>query len=247
MGHVYNLRHQAPDTRDFKLARFEEEKIPSCVDHRDLCPPVFDQGELGSCTANAGIAARMMLTGISAPLSRLFLYYQERVIEGTAYQDSGAEMRDICKALTDAGVCEEKYFPYNTARFAKKPSCIAARNAMKYKIGSYATFDGDKIDDVKQIKQYLALRGPSVLIGIDVYESFEGDDVARTGVMSMPDVSKEQLLGGHAVLIVGYDDSKETLIVRNSWGESWGDKGCFYMPYNYVEKGYAFDSWTISI
>jgi C1A family cysteine protease len=94
------------------------------------------------------------------------------------------------------------------------------------------------------IKNVLALSKSPVLMGMTVYNSFESDSVAKTGVMPMP-FKGDKVLGGHAVLAVGYDDSKSVLIVRNSWGASWGDKGYFYMPYAFVNKGFASDFWTL--
>jgi C1A family cysteine protease len=242
----YGLIRQREDSRDHRLPRQEVKPLPRFMSLRKKCPPVFDQGELGSCTANAGAAARMMLTDTNTELSRMFLYYQERALHGNEKKDSGAEMRDICKALSNDGICEERYAPYEPDKFDQRPSPLAYRNARQYTVSSYATFDGDTADDIQQIRLYLATQKLPVLIGMDVYESFESHLVARTGFMPMPDTESEKLLGGHAVLIVGYNDMRRHLIVRNSWGPSWGDGGYFYMPYRYVEDKLAYDSWTLT-
>ncbi len=242
----YGLKRQKEDRRDLRLPRLRALAVPRLVDLRSKCPPIFDQGELGSCTANAGVAARMMM-GTTPMLSRLFLYYQERARSGTVSSDSGAEMRDVCKTLTKFGVCEEKYHPYNVSRFKNRPSPQAYRNAQKYKIKSYATFDSDTADDIQQIRQYLFTRNQPVLLGMDIYESIESKTVAKTGRVPMPNTETEQLLGGHAILIVGYSDTDRVLIARNSWGPNWGDDGYFYLPYKYVEKKLAYDSWTMSM
>lgn len=242
----YGLVRQKEDSRDFRLPRMDLQPLPRFISIRASCPPVFDQGALGSCTANAGAAARMMLAGTSTVLSRLFLYYKERALHGDEDTDSGAQMRDICRVLRADGICEESYDPYDVGRFTDAPPAEAVRNALQYKITSYATFDGDAKDDLQQIRLYLATKKLPVLIGMDVYESFESPGVANTGWMPMPDTGKEKIVGSHAVLIVGYNDMREVLIVRNSWGDSWGDGGYFYMPYNYVKTRLAYDSWTIA-
>ena len=244
--HTYGLVRQPVDPRDKKLMFMRMGELPEAIDLREKCPSVFNQLSTNSCTANAGIAARMMLSSIQTPLSRLYLYYHERKLEGTEREDSGATMRSICKALNKVGVCEETRFPFSEGAILKSPCILDDINAAKYRIGSYRTFDSDTTEDVYQIKQYLATMQQPVLIGMDVYESFESPVVAQTGIVPIPNKDTEKYMGGHAVLIVGYDDSMQMFIVRNSWGEKWGDKGYFYLPYNFLTLGFAFDSWVIS-
>ena len=246
MQHVYNLVRQKPDIRDYKRPRLAVEKLPPIIDLREKCSPVYDQGELGSCTGNAGAEAAKLVMKLRFEPSRLFLYYAVRMIKGTVKQDCGAEMRDVCDALHKYGICSESYWPYDISKFAKKPTKKACVSASKHKITEYATFDGDTIDDIRQIKAYLAKNSMPVLVGVDIYSSFESDQVMNTGIVPMPDTSTERYFGGHAVLIVGYDDTRQVLIVRNSWGAEWGDKGYFYLPYEYVTKKLAYDTWTIS-
>lgn len=261
MKYVYNLKRDKFDERDRHFAHsispISSVKLPSSVDLRYKCPPVYDQGELGSCTANAGCTCRAILANRpQLNLSRLFLYYEERNMDGTVQEDSGASVRDICKAVSKYGVCEEQFMPYNIEKFADPPSFEAIQNAQKYKINAYK-----KLNNLNEIKQSLALRQQPVLAGIDIYDSFESEEVAKTGIVPMPQATEENK-GGHAVLIVGYVDknnmisliknalssneaSKGYLIVRNSWGASWGEHGYFYMPYEYVNKGYAYDFWLM--
>lgn len=239
---IYNLKRQKEDERDFLFAAKKKPVavLPTSTDLRSLCPAVFDQGQLGSCSANAGCANLMML--LKQPtdvLSRLYMYYQERVIEGSVSEDSGAQMRDICKVAA-VGVCEEQYFPYDITKFTVAPTAQAVADAPKHKAAAYHA-----ITSLTDIKHALAVDNSPVLMGMEVFESFEGQAIASTGVMPMPKAG-EQNLGGHAVLIVGYDDKKSCLIVRNSWGADWGDKGYFYMPYQYVTKGLAYDFWELS-
>ena len=241
--HIYKLKKQETDERDYKLTSildvYSAVKLPKSVDLRSKCPPIYDQFTIGSCTANAGVAARVMLNNLTTQLSRLDLYYDERVIENDVNQDGGAQMRDIGNALVKYGVCEESYFPYDITKFTNAPSVQANANALKYKIKSYYS-----VLTIADIKNVLALKQQPVLVGIDVYESFESDVVAKTGIVPLPKKT-EKLLGGHAVLSVGFDDKKKYFIMRNSWGSDWGDKGYFYLPYTYFTKKFAYDFWVL--
>jgi C1A family cysteine protease len=243
MKRIYNLKKQTPDERDFKLKALlnvhAAVKIPKAVDLRHLCPPVFDQLTLGTCTSNCGVGARMMLDNEKIMLSRLFQYYEERSIEGDINTDGGAQMRDIGKAMSTYGVCIEADYPYDITKFKNKPTAAALKNALVYKVKSYYS-----VPDVDSIKQVIALKQQPVMVGIDVYSSFESDAASKTGIIPLPKKG-EQLLGGHAILAIGYDDTKKWVICRNSWGETWGDAGYFYLPYTYFTKGYASDFWVL--
>lgn len=243
MGH-YNLKRDKIDERDlmFSSVFSPGAVLPLSVDFRSQCPEVYDQGQLGSCTANAGCTAlALALKNKDLKLSRLFMYYEERKKEGTINEDAGAAMRDICKVAAK-GICREQFMPYDIRKFAIAPTAEAYADSASYKATAYHSVRG-----VNQIKQALAIRNCPVLIGIQVFEQFESPEMARTGRMQMPQPG-EVSLGGHAVLIVGYVDEGKSgyFIVRNSWGLSWGDHGYFYMPYEFVTKGYAFDSWMLS-
>ena len=244
MKRIYNLKNQTFDTRDFSHLKIinphSEVILPKLVDLRSFCPPIFDQGELGSCTANAGIAAFMMLEKTPILFSRIFQYYEERKIEGDISEDGGAQIRDIGKVLFSYGTCIETCEPYIIENFAKTPSQMAISNAAKNKIKSYHSVTGG----ILGIKQIIALKSQPVLSGIIIYESFEEETVSTTGIIPLPKIG-EQILGGHAILIVGYDDSKSWFICRNSWGDSWGDKGYFYLSYDFIKKGFASDFWVL--
>lgn len=241
MKRTYNLKKQITDSRDLtvNLNPHSSVALPPVIDLRKNCPPVFDQGQLGSCTANAGMGALAMLKKDFTTKSRLFQYYMERKIDGTVKTDAGAQMRDIGKVLAGNGACDESFFPYVEKTFNKNPSIAATQNALTDKIKSYHA-----VPDVNGIKQVLVLMQQPVLSGITVYESFESDAVAKNGIVPMPKKS-ENILGGHAILIVGYDDTKKWFICRNSWGSAWGDKGYFYLPYTFFTKGYASDFWVL--
>ncbi|HME44118.1 MAG TPA: C1 family peptidase [Syntrophorhabdales bacterium] len=234
-----------PDHRDYRygVLRKLPASLPSSVDLRPTCPAVADQGNLGSCTANAlaGAMEFLMLKDQKpyADLSRLFIYYDERVIEGTVDQDSGAMIRDGIKTLADQGVCTETLWPYDISQFAVKPADACYQEALNYKITLYA-----RLNVIDEMRASLADGFPFVF-GFTVYESFESQDVANTGVVPMPGTD-EQVLGGHAVVGVGYDDSQQRFIVRNSWGDAWGMKGYFTIPYDYLaNRDLSDDFWAI--
>ena len=238
-----------PDARDHLYAAPMAvlQKLPTAVDLRSKCPPVYDQGQLGSCTGNA-IAGAIQFGRMKAKQkpnfvpSRLFIYYNERVIEHTVNTDAGAQIRDGIKSTVKQGVCTEKTWPYDISKFTVKPPPAAYKEASKYQVTSYSRVT----QTLSQFKGCLA-HGYPFVFGFTVYESFESPQVAKTGVLDMPAPS-EQVVGGHAVLAVGYDDKSQRFIVRNSWSEKWGQKGYFTMPYAYLtQSNLADDFWTIRL
>ena len=232
-----------PDQRDFKLA-VSNVALPSAVDLRPLMPPVYDQLALGSCTANA-IAAAVEFERAKQKLphitpSRLFIYYNERVLEDSVDSDSGATLRDGMKAISDPGVCSESDWPYNIEKFAVKPPARDFKIAPFNRAISYLSVG----QAVNPMRSCLASGYPFVF-GMSVYDSFLSDEVARTGIVPMPG-PQESLQGGHAPLGVGYDDSRRLFLGRNSWGVSWGIKGYFWIPYEYLTNAdLADDFWTL--
>jgi C1A family cysteine protease len=245
----YGWTPDLPDHRDHMYAAppMVVAALPSKVNLRSKCPPVVDQGNLGSCTANAiGNAHRFEQMKQGQPNSflpsRLFIYYNERAIEGTVNSDSGAMIRDGIKTIANQGVCPEKLWPYNIGKFTKKPSSTCYKEALKHQAISYQRL----VQSPSQMKGCLASGYPFVF-GITVYESFESPAVAKTGTVPMPG-SGEKVLGGHAILAVGYDDAKQRFTVMNSWGTGWGDKGYFTIPYGYLaDTDLAADFWTIRL
>ena len=221
--------------------------MPLSVDLRSKFPLPYDQGQLGSCTGNAIAGAiqferrKQMLTPDFIP-SRLFIYYNERVIEGTVNVDSGAQIRDGIKSVVKQGACKETTWPYNINKFTNKPSAAAYTEASKHTVTSYSRLT----QIAPQLKGCLASGFPFVF-GFTVYESFESPEVAKSGVAPMPGPS-EQVVGGHAVLAVGYNEAKQTFLVRNSWGTGWGQKGYFTIPYAYLtNQNLSDDFWTIRL
>jgi C1A family cysteine protease len=236
-----------PDARDYMYSAPQGvlAELPAKVDLRSKCPPVYDQGQLGSCTANAIGAAHAfaLLRQFRRDFmpSRLFIYFNERVMERTVDTDSGAMIRDGMKSVAKVGVCSETLWPYDISKFRDKPSDKCYTEAEKNQAIVYRR----AMQNLHQLQGCLA-SGTPVVFGFSVYETFEGAEVARTGVVPMPK-RKEQLLGGHAVLAVGYDDKSERFIVRNSWSPKWGQRGYFTMPYAYVTNPQlAQDFWTLN-
>jgi C1A family cysteine protease len=242
----YGWRRDNPDQRDHIYQVIAGTPLPPEVDLRPKMPPVYDQGQLGSCTANA-IAAHLdydrehQQEQIITP-SRLFIYYNERLIESSVGYDSGATIRDSIKSIVKFGACPESEWTYDISQFATVPSASCYTNARKYEGITYQRIQRS----VNVIKQVLA-RGLPFVIGFAVYDSFEGNEIATTGLMPMP-APTEGVLGGHAVLVVGYTTKNGApyWICRNSWGSNWGDQGYFYMPQAYMmDSNLVDDLWVL--
>jgi C1A family cysteine protease len=247
----YGWKPDPLDVRDHHLAPLAPwigARLPRKVDLRGPnMPDVYDQGQLGSCTANAAGALLQFErrkaghTPDFVP-ARLFVYYQERVLDGTVGQDSGAYLRDAAKVLATFGACPETDWPYDISTFTQKPTQHMIDDAAQHKAVSYARVS----QDLAHLKACVAGGNP-IMFGFTVYESFESQAVATTGIMPMP-TKGERILGGHAVAIVGYDNAKRAFLVRNSWGPGWGDHGYFWMPYLYAtNSGLASDFWTVTV
>jgi len=228
---------------------------PSAVDLRKWCSPIEDQGALGSCTANAGVGLaeyfQRRAHGKYLDASRLFLYKTTRNLLGWT-GDTGAYLRSTMKAMVLFGIPPEQYWPYNIADFDNDPSAFCYAMGLSYKITSYYRLDppGASANQVlKRIKSSLAGGLPS-MFGFSVYSSMPGIGEG-TGAIPFP-TAEDSFSGGHAVVAVGYDDahkigkSKGALLIRNSWGVDWGDKGYGGLPYDYVEAGLAVDFWSLA-
>jgi C1A family cysteine protease len=244
----YGWVRDLPDHRDlhYSAPGAVLTKLPKKVDLRPGCPPVYDQGHLGSCTANALAGAyAFCLQEQGKPVfmpSRLFIYYNERSMEGTVASDAGAQLRDGIKTLNAQGVCPEPLWPYVITAFAKKPPAKAYTAAQDHQALSYQRV----LQSLTQMKGCLAEGFPFV-VGFTVYEGFETPAVARTGKGDLPGPG-ERVIGGHAVVVVGYDDAQQRFILRNSWSDKWGMKGYFTLPYAYlVDAQLAADLWTVRI
>lgn len=233
--------------------------LPASVDLRNWCSPVEDQGALGSCTANSGVGLveyfERKAFGKHVDASRLFLYKATRNLLGWT-GDTGAFLRDTMKALVLFGTPPETYWPYKIADFDKEPSAFCYAFAQNYQAIEYYRLDPAGTTPaalLQRIKANLAASLPS-MFGFSVYESFT--QAASSGKIPYPSPN-ESVVGGHAVDAVGYDDavtitnandgSQTTgaLLMRNSWGISWGNHGYGWLPYDYVLQGDAKDWWSL--
>lgn len=268
MGHGMGWARELPDLRDFTLEQPRVQKIlqgsavlgeptaalETSIDLRKWCPPIEDQGQLGSCTAQAGVGLmeyyerRAFNTHLDA--SRLFLYKVTRnLLHWTG--DPGAYLRTTLKAMVLFGVPPEEYWPYDVGRFEQEPPAFCYAFAQNYQPLSYLRLDpAGTLPEalLARIKQMLVGGFPSIF-GFTVYSSLS--QAASTGEIPFPQQG-DRAVGGHAVMAVGYDDRKSiggrtgALLIRNSWGRGWGREGYGWLPYAYVESGLAVDWWTIT-
>lgn len=244
----YGWKPGLPDVRNYKLAFHGQEIAPS-VDLRTtgLLPDIWDQGQIGSCTAHGSGAAYsfdLAKQGVEKNFtpSRLFVYYNAREIEGTTLEDSGATITDAIKSLNRYGCPIEDDWLYDVSKFAVRPPSKAYSDGVLREAVKYAQV----APTITEMKACLTT-GTPIVIGFSVYDSFESQAVADTGDVPLPSTS-EQLLGGHCVLVVGYTvrNGKNVWICRNSWGTGWGDNGYFYMPEAYLtNRNLAEDFWTV--
>lgn len=241
----YGWKPSLPDFRDKYLDVTLNPQNKVSFDLRDKCPKIYNQGKLGSCTANAIAFAYQFdemkqlenKDEIFVP-SRLFIYYNEREMEGTTSSDSGAAIRDGIKTINKIGVCPESLWPYDISTFTEKPNPKCYQIATKHKSIKYARIK----QTLEQLREAITAGYP-VVFGFTVYQSFESEEVAKTGIMPMPN-KNERLLGGHAVSAVGFNETH--FIIRNSWGDNWGKNGYFFMLNEFItNSNLANDFWVV--
>lgn len=245
----YGWRPDVIDGRDRCMLRRSIGNLPERVDMRPECSPMDDQGLTSSCTGHA-IAGALELyaqrRGAAKDFSRLFIYYEERRAEHTIRSDGGAMIRTGIKVCAKIGAALEKAWPFVPEKLTRKPTVRAYADAARHRVASYA-----RVPTLDTMLAVLA-GGDPVVFGFSVYDGFESDEVARTGVASMPNYARERCLGGHAVVAVGYDYPARRLLCRNSWGAAWGLGGYFWLPFGFwtertpAGQALADDAWSLS-
>lgn len=246
----YGWARDLPDQRDrVYSAPFQSSgDLPDSFDLSPMMPPVYNQNRLGSCTANAIGAVIEFQTMNQKELdftpSRLFIYYGERAMEGTIAYDSGAQIRDGIKFVAQSGVCPETEWPYDISQFTVRPTDTCWTDANQHLALVYESVN----QNLAQIKGCIASNFP-IVFGFTVYQSFESPVVSGTGIMPLPQ-SGESTIGGHAVVCVGFDDSKQMFKIRNSWGPEWSPSlgGYFWMPYSFMlDSNQCDDFWCVKV
>ena len=201
------------------------------------------QGEIGSCTANAMAGAYEYLAkrkfGHADDVSRLFIYYNARELDGCTDKDEGTYLRNCIKVLREYGACSEEIWSYDKRRLFEQPHEEAYAQAINFLIE-----DAQRINvDLYEMRHCLA-EGYPFAFGLELFESF--DKAETNGRVPMPNPDREESQGGHAMLCVGYSDQDRVFLVRNSWGSDWGDQGYCYIPYDYMtDLDLNGDCWTI--
>ncbi len=248
-GDTLRVGGYRPDKKSRSPKKFSasaDQDNPTIVDLRPFMTAVENQGDSNSCTANAMAGAYEYLdnriNGQSADVSRLFIYYNARAIDGSVDEDEGAYLSDCVKVVRKYGACTEETWPFTLDEVTSKPPKDAYREAAQFRIEDAASVD----IDLDVMRTCLAAGYPFVF-GLQLFESFNGAG-GNGGLVPMPDPDNEKHEGGHAMLCVGYSDADRVFIIRNSWGEEWGDMGYGYVPYEYMaDPNLNHDCWVIQI
>lgn len=206
--------------------------LPLTVDLRPKCSPVSAQGDMDSCVAFAIIGAMEYLENLQndkfISLSPQFVFYNERVLEGTTEQNAGTYIEDGLLVVSKYGACELSLWPYNDQNLYTKPNDAAYADAAKRKALSYSPVAQDQTSVMTKLNA-----GFPIVFGCLVYSDFESPEVEKSGLVHIP-AKDEKMLGGHSMLIVGYDLPDQRFLVRNSWGPNWGISGYCWMPFAYL-------------
>ncbi len=258
----YGLLRDLLDMRDYTPQSKEVENIlgkqwlsfettlPSQIDLRNWTSPVEDQKNLGSCTAQAVVGLvefyERKYHNEFIDASRLFLYKVTRKLYNFT-GDSGAYIRGTMKALKIFGVPPERYWPYIIEKFDDEPDPFVYSLAKEYQAITYFRLDKSDVkrDDLLFILKNVLFKEIPFVFGFSVYTSIHSKNVSKTGYIPFPRKG-EKMEGGHAVMAIGYDDTRRVFIIKNSWSKEWGDNGYGYLPYDYILKGLSADFWCLT-
>ena len=217
-------------------------KLPASVDLSRYCSPIEDQGMIGSCTAQSVVGLLeylwRLIYGRGIDASRLFVYKATRNLLGWT-GDTGAFVRSTIKAVRLFGTCPEDYWPYHEGQFDTEPPAFCYSFARNYRTILYYRLQ----ERVEALRTSLA-QGLPFAFGFTCFESLFNPEVSETGMIPFPEPG-ESVIGGHAIMAVGYEHAKKHFIIRNSWGRDWGRGGYGYLPYAYFERGLADDCWCV--
>lgn len=237
----YLLNKKNEKKNKYKIIKSIDSNIfPKKIDLRNEYIEIYDQGNIGSCTANALLTC-FEYHNCNFKGSRLFLYYNSRLFDNDLYNDNGSTLKTGINVLKKFGICNESLYQYDENNFKIIPHANAYINAQNNKVIIASQLN----NDINSIKLALT-KQKLIAVSIILYKSFELNNVSETGIVQMPNINSEILLGGHSVVCMGYDDTNKHFIMLNSWGKDWGDNGYFYLPYNYlINPNLADELWTI--
>ena len=245
MDFVFNYVRQPEDSRDYiyQPQNLQLTETHYLTDVQMIACPILNQGNLGSCVAQSAYALLYIMSKGKITLSRLQLYMCLRALDNSSLtRDTGGTIRGVMKAISKYGVCDENLWNHDIKNFDKlapKPAFSNTYNITNF-VYTFVT------QDYKSIKEVL-VSGSPIICGIAVYESFQSENSNKYGIIPMPNTKTQKLLGGHAILLIGYDDKSKTFKFQNSWGTNWGDKGYGYIPYDYVlNTSLCFDLCKVS-
>lgn len=246
LGGVLPSENQPPKVKRKISYLYAQDQLPPMVDLRTFLKPVEDHSTINSCVANAISSAyeylQHRLTGKLQPVSRLFLYYNARMLEGTEEKDNGCSISSALEVIEKIGICSDETWSFDPDLVEQKPDFNAYQEAKKNLVEQVQEIDLD----LYSMKHCLAMGYPFIF-SLQLFHSFS--QAGTQGKVLMPDLSQEKSHadhGIHAMLAVGYLEEYQVFIVRNSWGENWGDQGYCYIPYEYVlQSDYCQECWSL--
>ena len=245
MKRTYNYKFQPKDERDYIYKKSNIDipmkyNITENMNSSIIKSPILDQGQLGSCVAHAAASLFYILSHGKINLSRLQLYFCCRGIDGSKFdEDTGTYVRTALKSVALYGLTNECFWKYDTNNFSKLPPRKSFRPVYTIKNYTYTSVP----QNLESLKNCLSAGNP-IIFGSLLYSS--SNNTNSTGVIPIPDIKNETLLGGHCMLLIGFDDSLKQFKIQNSWGPNWGDSGYGYLDYNYIlNKDLTSDLWTV--